>query len=112
MWHKRTPPIPGVRSLNRQSKLPCHLFKFASLLGREFVGTDLDLNLFKRASKFEWHLRVVLVDDWRSGILTNVETFIEREFAKRRRLLDATLRHFLAIDREGSKTTFAESPAV
>jgi hypothetical protein len=42
----------------------------AALLGREFIGTELDLNLFKRASKFEWHLRVVLVDDWRSGILT------------------------------------------
>ena len=40
------------------------------MLGREFIGTELDLNLFKRASKFEWHLRVVLVDDWRSGILT------------------------------------------
>ena len=39
--------------------------EFAALLGREFIGTELDLNLFKRASKFEWHLRVVLVDDWR-----------------------------------------------
>ena len=39
------------------------------MLGREFIGTELDLNLFKRASKFEWHLRVVFVDDWRSGIL-------------------------------------------
>ena len=50
---------------------PCtHKSRLAALLGREFIGTELDLNLFKRASKFEWHLRVVLVDDWRSGILT------------------------------------------
>src|SRR6476660_8750458 len=40
------------------------------VVGRELIGTELDLNLFKRASKFEWHLRVVLVDDWRSVILT------------------------------------------
>ena len=50
---------------------PCtHKSRLAVLLGREFIGTELDLNLCKRASKFEWHLRVVLVDDWRSGILT------------------------------------------
>ena len=72
-------------------------------MGREFIGTELDLNLFKRASKFEWHLRVVLVDDWRSGILTDVEAFIEGEFADRRGLLDATFGHFLAIDRKSSR---------
>ena len=55
------------------------------------------------ASKFEWHRRVVLVDDWRSGILTDVEAFIEGEFADRRGLLDATFGHFLAIDRKSSR---------
>jgi hypothetical protein len=69
-------------------------------LGRELIGNELDLDLFKRASKFEWHL---LVDDWRSGILTDVEAFIEGEFADRRGLLDATFGHFLAIDRKSSR---------
>src|SRR5580704_11257752 len=92
-----------VSSCSTPSRVGFDGDSLAAPLGREFIGTELDLNLFKRASKFEWHLRVVLVDDWRSGIHTDVEAFIEDEFADRRGLLDATFGHFLAIDRKSSR---------
>jgi hypothetical protein len=47
------PNPPALRlSLNREREGSFQLFQFASLLGREFIGTELDLDLFKRASKF------------------------------------------------------------
>src|SRR5262249_60503793 len=73
---------------------------------------ELDLNLFNVPGEFERHLRVVFVDDWCSGILTDVETFIEGELADRRSVLDAAFRNFLAIDHEGAEATFAEPAAV
>src|SRR6476469_6292155 len=66
---KRTSSIPGsvTKPPGRNLSLAVRVRR---VVGRELIGTELDLNLFKRASKFEWHLRVVLVDDWRSVILT------------------------------------------
>src|SRR5262249_49527816 len=73
---------------------------------------ELDLNLFNVPGEFERHIRVVFVDDWCSGILTDVETFIEGELADGRSVLDAAFRNFLAIDHEGAEATFAEPAAV
>jgi hypothetical protein len=88
--------------LNRQSEISSQPFKFASFLWREFIGTELDLDLPERTGEFEQHLRAVLVDDWRSGVPTDVETLIEREFAERSGVFGATLAHFIAIHRERS----------
>jgi len=49
------------------------------LLGRELVGPELDLDFVKRAGELERHLRVILVDKWRSGVLADIETLIETE---------------------------------
>ena len=82
------------------------------MLRREFIGTELDIDLLKLAGELERHLRIVIVDDRRSGVFADIEAFIEREFADGRGLLDPIFGHLLAIDREGSKATFAEPATV
>jgi hypothetical protein len=72
--------------------------KLASVFGGQLVIAELDLRLRERAGEFKRHLRIVLVDDGRTGVLAAVETFVEGEFAQRIGSLDATLPDWLAID--------------
>jgi hypothetical protein len=66
-------------SLHPQCKVPSEPLELASLLGTELIGPELDLDLLERATELERHLRVVLVDDRRSGVLADVKAFVQRE---------------------------------
>jgi hypothetical protein len=94
--------------LNGQGEIPFKLFKLTSLSGREFIGTELDLDFLKLAGELERHLRIVIVDHWRSGVLA----FVEREFTNGGGLLDSIFGDLLAIHLEGSKATSAKSAAI
>jgi hypothetical protein len=89
-------------SLQRRREIPFQLFQFAPLLGRELIGAELDLDLLDAAGEFERHLRFIVVDHRRSGVLAYVETFIERKLADRGSLLDSIFGQLLAINGQGS----------
>src|SRR6516225_3413646 len=100
------------RLLNRQCEILSQLFQFASLLGCELIRTKLYLDFLKLTRELEWHLRIVVVNHWRSGVLADVEAFIEGKFADGRGMLDTTFGHFLAVDRKSPKSAFAKTTAV
>jgi hypothetical protein len=99
-------------SLPRQCALPSEPLQLTLLVGGQLVGAELDLDLSQRAGELERRLRVVLVDDRGTSVLTNVEALIERELAERIGLLDATLSHGFSIDDERSLASLAETATV
>jgi hypothetical protein len=96
--------------LNRQREILFKLFKLASFLGSELVGAKLNLDLVEYASELKRHLQVVFVDDGRTGVLADVETFIERE-PNRLGQVDATPTDLLSIDGERSSSGPADAAA-
>jgi hypothetical protein len=94
-----------------QRKVPFEPIKLASFLRSELVGAKVNLDLVKYASELERHLRVVLVDDGRTGVLTDVEAFVERE-PNRLGQVDATLTDLLTIERKRSSSGPADAAAV
>src|SRR2546429_9787614 len=99
--HERTVPLvllqqrePRGSSLDPQCKILLKLLEFASLVGTELIGAELDLDLIERPGELERHLRIVLVDDGRSSVLADVETLVERE-PERLGQFDATSPTFL-----------------
>src|SRR5258705_4989878 len=85
---------PRGSSLDPQCKVLLKLLEFASLVGTELIGAELDLDLIERPSELERHLRIVLVDNRRSSVLADVKAFVQRE-AEGRGVLDAALGHLL-----------------
>jgi hypothetical protein len=85
--------------------------EFAVLLGAEAVGPKIDLDLVQRAVEPERHLRVIFVDDRRSGIFADIETLVERE-ADGLGELDATSGDLVAVDTERSASPLADAAAI
>src|SRR5215475_3317618 len=104
--------LRGAESLGSHCPLRFEPLELAPLFACQLVGAERDLDLPQRTGELERHLRVVLVDDRRSGVRADVEALVERVLADWRGLLDAALGHRLAIDQERSETSFAKSPAV
>jgi hypothetical protein len=72
---------PALRTINASLVPHCKVLlepiEFASLVGTELIGAELDLDLIERATELERHLRIVLVDNRRSRVLADVKTFVE-----------------------------------
>src|SRR5580698_63011 len=97
--------------------LGCHcqddseLFNGSALGSCQLIGTELELDLAECSVELERHLRVVLIDDRRARILSDVETLVERE-PKGNGLLETPLSGLFAIDGERSRPTLADAAAV
>src|SRR5262245_46744861 len=76
---RRTGDEPDRLSLDRDRQGSSEALEFTSRRGREFVDAELDLHLLERSRELERHFRVVLIDDRRASILSDVETLVERE---------------------------------
>src|SRR5262249_31507890 len=105
-----TLPFGGVL-LHAQCVIPLEPFELASLFRSELVCTEVDYDLVERATELEWHFCVVFVDNWRTGVLTNVEALIERE-PQRLGQQNATLCDLLAVDGEHSISWFTRAATV
>jgi hypothetical protein len=46
--------------------------------GAKFVRPELDLDFLKLAGELEWHLCIVIVDHWHSGVFADIKALIER----------------------------------
>jgi hypothetical protein len=102
-----TPPAPVTASA---AQSPFEPIKLASFLGSELVGAKVNLDLVQYSSELERHLRVILVDDGRTGVLADVEAFVERE-PNRLGQVDATPTDLLSIDGERSSSGPADAAA-
>src|SRR6476646_4094180 len=72
---------------------------------------ELELDLLQRATELERHLRVILIDDWCSCVLTDVETFVQRK-PERAGILNATFHDLLAINGQCSPAAFTNPATV
>ena len=59
----------------------------------------------------EWHLAVIVLDDWGARICTDIEGFIKRE-ATTNSPLDMRLRYLFAIHRQCACAALADAPTV
>src|SRR5262245_62149810 len=84
-------------SLNRHHRLRQFLVQSALFLGAELQWLENCDKFPKRSGKAERHVALVLLQHRSSGVLSNIEGFIERK-ASRYRLGDPALRDLLFVD--------------
>jgi hypothetical protein len=82
------------------------LFLLAELLRLENHG-----EFRQRPGEAERHLVFVLLQHWRSGVLTDIEGFIERE-ADPDRLRNSGLRNLLLVDQQRRRGRLADPAAL
>ena len=79
------------------------------VVSAQFRFAEVDDYLLDLAGELERH--VIVCTHRRSGVFTDIETFVERE-TTRDRLFDAGLSDLLAVHREGSCSALADSAAI